>query len=229
MDENALKEIVSKRIAEARMRKGLNQSEMARALGVHASAISYWETGSRLPQLNYLDAICKTLSVSADYIIGLTSDFAKPGESTIAAVSTEEEPDFFSKEQLAFIQNSCANMLVSVSASMKEKTDAMRAEYDTAMTQIRTVIEAMQADMQAQFEKRARSYENEIQKIVEEKLLDSGTAQSVAESIQADASSRIHDAIDNAIRQWSEVELPKIVQEQTSHAVMGVFAKAAGA
>ena len=59
------------RIAHRRLELKLTQVELARELKVPASQLSHWETGRRLPNAANLRNICRTLTVSADWILGL--------------------------------------------------------------------------------------------------------------------------------------------------------------
>lgn len=63
--------IFSKRMREARNRKGLKQKELAEKIGVKAQAISSYETLGKLPTMENGILIAKTLGVSLDWLCGL--------------------------------------------------------------------------------------------------------------------------------------------------------------
>lgn len=61
----------AKRIKELRMENGKSQTEFAKLLNVSQDTISLWERGKSYPTTDCLYKICKTYSVSADYLLGL--------------------------------------------------------------------------------------------------------------------------------------------------------------
>lgn len=64
--------IIAERIKEVRTDHKLSQSAFGEILEVSQDTVSLWENGKSLPAVEYLIAICKRFSVSADYILGLT-------------------------------------------------------------------------------------------------------------------------------------------------------------
>jgi transcriptional regulator with XRE-family HTH domain len=58
------------RVRDARLLLDLNQTELARATGLTASAISHFESGRRLPNIANLLRLLRTLDCSADYLLG---------------------------------------------------------------------------------------------------------------------------------------------------------------
>ncbi len=61
------------RIKELRISLGLNQIQFGRKLFVTKQCISNWENGNIQPSVDMLIKICTTFSVSADYLLGLSS------------------------------------------------------------------------------------------------------------------------------------------------------------
>lgn len=62
---------MGERIRAARERAGLTQKELAAAIGVNHSAISFWENGQTVPTINNLVKIAGILGVSpGDLITG---------------------------------------------------------------------------------------------------------------------------------------------------------------
>lgn len=55
-----------KRLASLRKSKGLSQEELANRSGLHAVAITYIETGKRLPKLNTIHKLATGLGVSVE-------------------------------------------------------------------------------------------------------------------------------------------------------------------
>lgn len=48
-------------IKERREAKGISQSELARLVGLSRQAVSLWESGSRIPSLDSLEAVANVL------------------------------------------------------------------------------------------------------------------------------------------------------------------------
>ncbi len=66
------KEVLRRRITEARKSCELNQAELAQKTGVTPAAISQIEKGHRIPTIPVLHRIVNVLGVSLDYLIGKT-------------------------------------------------------------------------------------------------------------------------------------------------------------
>ena len=62
----------NERIAWIRDCRSISQKEMAEKLGIKQQQYARYEKGINVMPITYLKEICKTLNVSADYIIGIT-------------------------------------------------------------------------------------------------------------------------------------------------------------
>lgn len=62
------------KLRHLRKEKKLSQSEVAEALGVSQGAISYWEKGEKLPDLNTFWILCQFLDVEPSYLMGSYRD-----------------------------------------------------------------------------------------------------------------------------------------------------------
>ena len=62
---------ISERILELRKDRNISQSTLAKAIGVNARAVSYWESGTNEPKASYIYEMAKFFGVSSDYLIGL--------------------------------------------------------------------------------------------------------------------------------------------------------------
>jgi len=60
---------LAKRLARARECKGLNQSELARALGLSPQAVQNWESGKSSPRGSRLAEVASVLGVTAEHLI----------------------------------------------------------------------------------------------------------------------------------------------------------------
>lgn len=66
--------IISKRLKELRLEKGLTQKEVAEQLEMSTTCYSGYEQGYREPDLKTLIKICKFFDISADYLLGLKDE-----------------------------------------------------------------------------------------------------------------------------------------------------------
>lgn len=64
--------IIGQRINEALAFRNVKQKELAKELGVKDNVVSYWCSGSRVPNVQQIMQISNILNVSADYLIGLS-------------------------------------------------------------------------------------------------------------------------------------------------------------
>ena len=61
--------MLGKRIADLRRKRGLNQSELAKKLGLSTSAIGMYEQGRREPSITILVALAEELGITIDYLL----------------------------------------------------------------------------------------------------------------------------------------------------------------
>ena len=71
----------NERIAAARKAAGLTQEALGEKLGVSRQAVSKWESGQAVPDLDTVSQLCLALGLSADYLLFGREDSAPP-EST---------------------------------------------------------------------------------------------------------------------------------------------------
>ena len=64
----------TERLKKLREFEKLNQSELAKELGISQNTYSQYETGSRQPSLEMLVKLAEFYFVSTDYILGLTDN-----------------------------------------------------------------------------------------------------------------------------------------------------------
>lgn len=60
---------VAIRLGQAIYKSGISQRELGRRIGVNPATISYWCNHGTWPSAKYLPAICRTLGVSADWLL----------------------------------------------------------------------------------------------------------------------------------------------------------------
>ena len=59
------------RLKLTRLMRGMTQRDLAKATGLQSTAISFFETGLRLPCFENMRRLALALDVSADYLLGL--------------------------------------------------------------------------------------------------------------------------------------------------------------
>ena len=56
------------RVFQARKAKGLSQEDLAEAVGVSRQAVSKWETGEAMPDMEKMIALCQALELDMEYL-----------------------------------------------------------------------------------------------------------------------------------------------------------------
>ncbi len=88
-------EKTGKFIAGARNHLGLTQKELAEKIGVSDKTISKWECGKSMPDISYLDSLCKSLGINMNELISgerLTeAAYSVKAEENIMALMKENE------------------------------------------------------------------------------------------------------------------------------------------
>lgn len=62
--------VLGKNLRELRLEQGISQRELGSKLGYCNQTISFWESGSREPDLDSLVQIAKYFQVSTDFLLG---------------------------------------------------------------------------------------------------------------------------------------------------------------
>ena len=63
-------QIFSTRLRELRAEKNISQLTLAKETGLTQTAIAYWETGQRIPNLKAVILLARYFNVSIDYLAG---------------------------------------------------------------------------------------------------------------------------------------------------------------
>lgn len=61
------------KLRDLRNERNLSQAQLAKRIGVTSSTVALYETGDRLPSLPRLIALSKSLGVTTDYLLGVSS------------------------------------------------------------------------------------------------------------------------------------------------------------
>lgn len=82
-------------IAESRNLIGLTQRELAEKIGISDKTISKWECGKSMPDISYLDALCRSLNLSINEIISgerlSETNYSVKAEENIMSLMKENE------------------------------------------------------------------------------------------------------------------------------------------
>ena len=62
---------LAEKIKNLRESSGMNQSELARMLGLSRSGVNAWEMGLSIPSTPYVVELAKNFHVSTDYLLGM--------------------------------------------------------------------------------------------------------------------------------------------------------------
>lgn len=78
---------IGSRLKDARVRCGLKQGELAKAVGVTASAIGNYETGVSSPKEPVLIKLMQVLGIDANYLYQDYVDFREDEDDAVASIS----------------------------------------------------------------------------------------------------------------------------------------------
>ena len=95
---------MGERIKQLRKENGMTQTALAETLGVTKGTVSTWETNSRTPGFETLDAMCRLFDRRMDYILG-RSDDASPlslSEDEIAETGLSQVEDDLTEYALKY-------------------------------------------------------------------------------------------------------------------------------
>lgn len=82
---------LSEKIYRHRKQLGISQEELADRLGVTRQAVSKWELGSSLPELETVVALARTFGVSTDYLLSEEEPIHQPEEELPPAQSAARD------------------------------------------------------------------------------------------------------------------------------------------
>lgn len=69
---------ISKKLKELRTAHGLSQEKLAEHIAVSRQAVSKWENGEAMPDIENMIALAKLYNISLDELVGLTKSSAEP-------------------------------------------------------------------------------------------------------------------------------------------------------
>ena len=86
-------ESFGEKIKRLRKERGLNLVDIASAIGVNKSAVSFWENGTNEPKGTYIKALADFFEVSTDYLLGREDEWgnSEPTEKICQNGLTQDE------------------------------------------------------------------------------------------------------------------------------------------
>lgn len=101
--ENNTLPIICERIRFYREKKGIEQKELAKQLGITGNSISNWETGRSRPDINLIPDICQILGISLNELFGLPNPpelFTRSEQSLIESYRSLSEGHQYAVDQM---------------------------------------------------------------------------------------------------------------------------------
>lgn len=86
--------LLSKRLKELRINRGLTQRELGERVNVTKVSICCYENGTRVPTLDTLTKLGKVLDVDVDYLLGYDNPVKPKGKNKKVTTMAEEEIEF---------------------------------------------------------------------------------------------------------------------------------------
>ncbi len=114
-----------------RKEKGLNQEEIAKALGLSKSSIAMWETGSRRPSPDVYEQIADFFNVDMDFLYGRTKIRRKVWFDESGQPYVPEETYYLNEDAREIAQFMCENpeytqLLVEIQKAKHSDFDTLR-------------------------------------------------------------------------------------------------------
>jgi transcriptional regulator with XRE-family HTH domain len=117
---------IGEKLKEARLAKGLKQSDVAAKLGCAATSLTNWEKGKVNPSLEVLSSLCQIYEISA---LSLLS--RKYSYEDLVAIANKPVPDRSYEEQVAlnFSQPILSKLIAADAARRDAETNARTAAF----------------------------------------------------------------------------------------------------
>lgn len=103
---------LNEKITKLRKQKGLSQEALAEKLSVSRQAISKWETGESLPDMDNIAFLCKEFDVSADFL--LNDSVENPNEFCVLQENGQTVAKKLTATRIALICVSCVLVLALI-------------------------------------------------------------------------------------------------------------------
>ena len=108
------------RLKQARVKKGVSQSQLAKAIGVHVTNISRYERGENRPTSEVMGKLASELDVTADYLMdGSMDDKAKEAISDKELLSQFQRVAKLSNDRKAIVKELIEAFLLKTDLQQK--------------------------------------------------------------------------------------------------------------
>lgn len=90
---------IGDKIKEERLKKGLNQPDLAKIMCVSKQTVSNWESNKRTPDIDTLKKLSEFFNVSTDYLLGKNTHENSPESLITSKETTVWEPTLNEKDK----------------------------------------------------------------------------------------------------------------------------------
>jgi len=110
-----------KRISVSRQDKGLTQDELASKLGITPQAVSRWERGNSMPDIEFLLPLSQLLNIPLE-------DLLTGGRTSVESLGDKKQPSVISLMQIDEIRINLGHNLISLANQLLENVFQIRKE-----------------------------------------------------------------------------------------------------
>lgn len=135
MDKNKIIERFKRILKDLRTEKGLSQDEFAKELGISKGAVSYYETGQRVPDIVVLSAIADYFKVSTDYFLGRTETPSIKEDMQIAIKTTG-----LTEKTIETMQRNMCSAISVFSESKEELNESEIENYNEILSVVNEIF-----------------------------------------------------------------------------------------
>ena len=126
-----MRNILGERLKSARVKAGQTQEDIAKLLRVQRQVISYFENGSRTPNIDDLIKLAEIFGTSTDYLLGLTdaqsTDLEVKYICDYTGLSEKAVSELHNSKELI---NDCNDKRAIIVESMTEYAHSCEAAFD---------------------------------------------------------------------------------------------------
>lgn len=116
---------IGRNILNLIIESGMEQKDLAKALGVSESTVSSWVNGSRIPRMGTVTRICKYFGVPKSAVIGDVGEgYGSEFKKRVLEIVNENQPQYYEDETVQIVtdrlrRNPEYSVLFKASANVK--------------------------------------------------------------------------------------------------------------
>lgn len=146
LENRRLALLVGSRIRAAREANGVQQFDLAKAIGhANSTQVSLWESGKRLAPMSEVPGLAKALDTSADFLLGLTDDMDADPSAARRGLLVQHLRD-----QLEAVAGSLAD--VALESGLELEGSIRNSKLLTRCEAVRVALDRFRAANEAQFD-----------------------------------------------------------------------------